>query len=149
MHRRSYYPALKRVLDITAAGVFLVLAAPAMLGAGLLIWATMGRPVFFRQRRPGRLCRPFTLLKFRTMTEARDAGGKPLPDGERLTRVGRWLRRLSLDGARLATAGMDGTVRVYALRLEDLIALAKTRVTRGLTDAECVTYLHVPACPAK
>jgi len=99
MHGRSYYLSLKRVLDITAAGVFLVLAAPAMFAASVLIWATMGRPVLFRQRRPGRLCRPFTLLKFRTMTEAQDAEGRPLGDCERLTPVGRWLRRLSLDEA--------------------------------------------------
>jgi WD40 repeat protein len=55
----------------------------------------------------------------------------------------------SPDGTRLATAGADGTVRIYVLPLEDLIVLAKTRVTRSLTDAECVKYLHVEKCPAR
>jgi WD40 repeat protein len=53
----------------------------------------------------------------------------------------------SPDGTRLATASRDGTMRVYALRLEDLIALAKSRVTRSLTTEECQQYLHVEACP--
>jgi lipopolysaccharide/colanic/teichoic acid biosynthesis glycosyltransferase len=97
MRRTHRYPLLKRGLDIIASVVFLVLAAPAMLVAGLLIWAAMGRPVLFRQRRPGRLCRPFTLLKFRTMADTQDAGGRPLGDCDRLTPVGRFLRRLSLD----------------------------------------------------
>jgi sugar transferase EpsL len=57
----------------------------------------LGKPVFFRQQRPGLHGRPFTMYKFRTMTEARDAHGNLLPDGERLTRFGRLLRSASLD----------------------------------------------------
>jgi lipopolysaccharide/colanic/teichoic acid biosynthesis glycosyltransferase len=57
----------------------------------------MGRPIFFRQQRPGRFVKPFWLLKFRTMSDWRDAGGKLLPDAERLTRIGRLLRATSLD----------------------------------------------------
>lgn len=57
----------------------------------------MGGPVLFRQIRPGRYARPFTLLKFRTMSERRDANGDLLPDADRLTRVGRLLRASSLD----------------------------------------------------
>lgn len=57
----------------------------------------MGRPVLFRQRRPGRGGRPFGMVKFRTMSDARDAEGRLLPDGERLTLVGRFLRATSLD----------------------------------------------------
>jgi lipopolysaccharide/colanic/teichoic acid biosynthesis glycosyltransferase len=67
------------------------------LAAGLLIWLTMGRPVLFRQQRPGLYARSFTLLKLRTMTEARGLDGELLPDAKRLTHVGRWLRKLSID----------------------------------------------------
>ncbi|HTP03318.1 MAG TPA: hypothetical protein VMJ64_18215, partial [Anaerolineales bacterium] len=52
------------------------------------------------------------------------------------------------DGIRLATAGGDGAVRLYLLRIEDLITLARSRLTRSLTSAECQQYLHVEACPA-
>jgi sugar transferase EpsL len=68
-----------------------------MAAAAAAIGATMGWPIFHRPLRPGRGERPFRVWKFRTMTEARDADGKLLPDGERLTRVGRLLRELSVD----------------------------------------------------
>ena len=71
--------------------------SPLMTLIALVIWMTMGRPVLFRQMRPGRHGRPFGVYKFRTMTEARDAKGALLGDAERLTRVGRFLRSLSLD----------------------------------------------------
>lgn len=87
----------KRVFDLV-----LVLAAapvwlPLMGVLALIVRCVMGRPVLFRQTRPGRKGRPFELLKFRTMTEARDAAGRLLPDEQRLTRFGRWLRSTSLD----------------------------------------------------
>ena len=55
----------------------------------------------------------------------------------------------SPDGTRLATAGRDGTVRIFLLKIEELIALANSRVTRSLTTAECQQYLHVDACPVQ
>jgi len=87
----------KRLLDLG----LLLLTAPlwlAALGAVtfLVAWK-LGRPVLFRQRRPGRDGVPFWVLKFRTMTEARDAAGNLLPDAQRLTPFGRWLRSTSLD----------------------------------------------------
>lgn len=88
---------LKRVIDLIGAAVLLVLTAPLMLAAAAMIYLTMGRPVLFRQIRAGYRGRPFTLLKFRTMREAFAADGKPLPDAQRLTSVGRFLRRTSLD----------------------------------------------------
>ena len=57
----------------------------------------LGSPVFFRQKRPGKGAQIFEMIKFRTMTDARDASGALLPDGERLTSLGRWLRSSSLD----------------------------------------------------
>jgi len=88
---------LKRLVDLVCAGALLVLLAPVMLGVSLLIFLTMGRPVFFCQTRAGYKGKLFTLIKFRTMREALGLDGKPLPDAQRLTRVGRFLRGISLD----------------------------------------------------
>ena len=89
--------ALKRAIDGSAAAAGLVVLAPLMLAVGLAIRLSMGRPVLFRQVRPGYRGRPFTLYKFRTMREAVGPDGTPLPDAERLTRVGRFVRSTSLD----------------------------------------------------
>jgi len=88
---------LKRILDLTLALILVIVLAPFLLEIGLLIRILMGAPVLFSQRRPGRRSRPFTLVKFRTMRDGRDARGKPLPDEMRLTSFGRVLRNLSLD----------------------------------------------------
>lgn len=87
----------KRVLDILGAGIGLLLLSPVLLVVSLLILRQMGRPVFFRQIRPGLHGRPFGMVKFRTMRDALDAEGNPLPDSERLTPLGRFLRSSSLD----------------------------------------------------
>jgi sugar transferase EpsL len=84
-------------MDKFAALIGLLVAMPLYIGTGLLVWLTMGRPILFRQQRPGRFAKPFLLLKFRTMLDDRDLNGKLLSDGERLTRVGRILRATSLD----------------------------------------------------
>jgi len=75
----------------------LLAIAPLFLVVALIVRVTLGTPVLFRQRRPGQYGRSFTLLKFRTMTDARGADGESLPDADRLTKVGRFLRRTSLD----------------------------------------------------
>jgi lipopolysaccharide/colanic/teichoic acid biosynthesis glycosyltransferase len=89
--------ATKRLADLLGAVVGLAIAGPLMAAAGAAVWATMGSPVLFRQRRAGLHGRPFPLLKFRTMTDARDAQGRLLPDAERLTVIGGLLRRCSID----------------------------------------------------
>ncbi len=88
---------IKRLLDIAVAALGLVALSPVLVGASLAIFLRMGRPVFFRQVRPGYRCRPFTLFKFRTMLEAADANGRPLPDRDRLTSIGNLLRKTSID----------------------------------------------------
>jgi sugar transferase EpsL len=87
----------KRVTDIFLAGSALLISAPLMAAIALATRLSMGRPILFRQMRPGYRGEPFKLLKFRTMTAARDARGCYLPDAERLTPIGSLLRRLSLD----------------------------------------------------
>jgi lipopolysaccharide/colanic/teichoic acid biosynthesis glycosyltransferase len=89
--------SVKRVLDATFALGGLIVLFPVLLAISLLILITMGRPIFFRQRRPGKNQAPFTPLKFRTMGNETDESGKLLSDGERLTRLGRLLRTTSLD----------------------------------------------------
>jgi lipopolysaccharide/colanic/teichoic acid biosynthesis glycosyltransferase len=85
------------VIDISVAGAGLVLLLPLFGAVALLVWLRLGRPIFFKQVRPGMHLQPFTLWKFRTMRHLVDADGNMAPDEERLTRVGRWLRRTSLD----------------------------------------------------
>jgi lipopolysaccharide/colanic/teichoic acid biosynthesis glycosyltransferase len=88
---------VKQTIDIVGSASVLVLVSPVMAGIAAAIWLTMGRPILYRQARPGLHERPFRVWKFRTMTEARDARGGLLPDSERLTALGRWLREWSLD----------------------------------------------------
>ena len=75
----------------------LVLFSPVMIILALLILLQMGRPVLFRQKRPGFKGKPFILIKFRTMIDKKDNAGKLLPDDQRLHALGKWLRRYSLD----------------------------------------------------
>lgn len=83
----------KRALDIFIAALALIAAAPVIILVALVVRLAMGSPVLFRSERAGLHGRPFVLLKFRTMVEAGDG----VPDTARLTRTGRWLRRLSID----------------------------------------------------
>jgi sugar transferase EpsL len=87
----------KRLLDLSLTIPTLILLAPVFALLALLVRLKLGTPVFFRQQRPGLLGEPFTLFKFRTMTDARDGAGELLPDEERMTRFGRFLRSTSLD----------------------------------------------------
>jgi len=87
----------KRLVDIVVAATALVLLAPLCLIVAVLVWSALGRPILFKQVRAGHRGRPFTLFKFRTMRDDCDAKGKSLPDASRLTRVGVFLRQLSLD----------------------------------------------------
>jgi lipopolysaccharide/colanic/teichoic acid biosynthesis glycosyltransferase len=91
------YPTVKRLLDVTLALLGLLLLAPLLLVVALAVRLALGRGVVFRHVRPGKDGRPFTLIKFRTMSDERDAAGNLLPDARRLTRLGRFLRSASLD----------------------------------------------------
>ncbi|MGV8081410.1 MAG: sugar transferase [Syntrophales bacterium] len=87
----------KRAMDLALCSCMFALALPVMAVIALLIRRTLGRPVLFRQIRPGLNGKPFGLYKFRTMTDARDREGRLLPDEARLTTFGRFLRSTSLD----------------------------------------------------
>jgi sugar transferase EpsL len=87
----------KRLFDIIVSAVFLAGLSPLLIVAALAISLKMGRPVLFGQLRPGLKGRPFTIYKFRTMSERRDGQGSLLPDADRLLPFGRFLRASSLD----------------------------------------------------
>jgi sugar transferase EpsL len=89
--------ALKRIVDLALASLALVVFSPLMALISLLVRLKLGAPILFRQRRPGLHGRPFTIYKFRTMTDEQNSDGNVLPDSQRLTPFGRFLRSTSLD----------------------------------------------------
>ena len=91
------YKAFKRAFDFTAALLLFIVISPIFLVLMICARISIGRPIFFHQERSGKDEKPFGLIKFRTMTNATDANGKLLPDAERLTKFGRFLRNSSLD----------------------------------------------------
>ncbi len=93
----TYRDGGKRLVDVVLTCACLPVALPLMTVVAALVRLRLGSPAFFRQQRPGRGARPFTLLKFRTMQEGRRANGHPLADEARLTPLGRFLRSTSLD----------------------------------------------------
>ena len=88
---------MKRLLDLVVAVALLILLLPLLIVLAAAVRLTLGRPVLFRQIRPGLRGAPFELLKFRTMADAVDQGGQLVPDGQRLGKLGSLLRQWSLD----------------------------------------------------
>ncbi|MDC5554109.1 UDP-galactose phosphate transferase (WeeH) [Acinetobacter baumannii] len=88
---------IKRLLDIVIASIALILLSPLYFYVGYKVKKNLGSPVLFRQVRPGLHGKPFEMIKFRTMKDATDTQGNPLPDSERLTPFGKMLRSTSLD----------------------------------------------------
>lgn len=92
-----YKNYIKRFLDFTLSLLALILLSPVMLIIAILVRIKLGTPVIFKQQRPGKNEKIFTLYKFRTMTDKKDENGSLLPDSERLTKFGKLLRSTSLD----------------------------------------------------
>jgi lipopolysaccharide/colanic/teichoic acid biosynthesis glycosyltransferase len=97
VRQRGWSLLVKRALDLVVAGVALVVASPLLVVTAAAVRLRLGSPVLFTQERPGRGGRPFRLVKLRTMRNAVGSDGQPLPDDQRLTRLGRFLRSTSLD----------------------------------------------------
>lgn len=91
------YPLIKYVFDFLLTCCLLIILAPVVFITGLLVRLEMGSPIIFKQERAGRHGRPFCIFKFRTMTESRDPSGNLLADKSRLTPLGLFLRKSSLD----------------------------------------------------
>jgi lipopolysaccharide/colanic/teichoic acid biosynthesis glycosyltransferase len=92
-----YLTGGKRALDLSLSVCALLVAVPGLMAIAAVVWLDLGWPVFFRQKRIGRHNVPFEILKFRTMRETRGADGRLLPDAQRVTPLGRFLRLTSLD----------------------------------------------------
>lgn len=90
-------PLSKRLFDLLLTAAGMIFVVPLLVVIGVLVWIKHGRPVFFRQRRPGYRGEPFHVMKFRTMLDLYDPDGNPLPDEQRITPLGKFLRASSLD----------------------------------------------------
>ena len=92
-----YKKYIKRILDIILSLIAIIITLPIFLIVGILILIFIGQPAIFRQKRPGKNEKKFTMYKFRTMTNKKDEDGNLLPDELRLTKLGKFLRKTSLD----------------------------------------------------
>lgn len=92
-----YQKYIKRLLDIILSLIAIIITLPIFLIVGILVLIFIGRPVLFRQKRPGKNEKIFTMYKFRTMTNKKDKDGNLLPNEQRLTKFGNILRKTSLD----------------------------------------------------
>jgi sugar transferase EpsL len=90
-------PILKRLFDLLLSVPGLILLSPLLAAVALIVWRAEGRPIFFRQARPGLNSELFPMYKFRTMRNLIDSSGRELPDAARLSPLGRFLRATSLD----------------------------------------------------
>lgn len=88
---------LKRLFDFTAASVGILVVSPIIVGTAIVVKKKIGSPIIFKQTRPGQFGKPFYVYKFRTMTNETDNNGNLLPDSDRLTDTGKFLRKYSLD----------------------------------------------------
>lgn len=97
-HKAGFYERfVKRLLDIVLSAAALVILSPILAVTAVLVRVKLGSPVIFKQERPGKNEKIFTLHKFRTMRDARDKNGELLSDGERMTKFGEKLRSMSID----------------------------------------------------
>ena len=96
-NKKKSMPRSKRILDISLTIPGILILSPIFILISILITFSYGRPIIFRQKRPGYLGKPFWLYKFRTMTDVRDSDNHLLPDSTRITRLGQFLRSYSLD----------------------------------------------------
>jgi len=114
--RGLYLCCGKRLCDVVAATVLLVLLSPLMLVTAVAVWLVLGSPVLYRDRRAGLGGRPVRLAKFRPMRDAVGADGRPLPDAQRLGGFGKLLRRTSLDELPQLFAVVDGRMSLVGPR---------------------------------
>lgn len=87
----------KRALDVGLSSLAIAILMPVILALAAIVWLKIGRPVLFRQQRPGKYAKPFSILKFRTMSDLYDGSGVLLPDDQRLSKFGAFFRSTSLD----------------------------------------------------
>ena len=98
---------IKRLFDLSVAVPSVIILSPVFILIGFFMRMKIGLPVLFKQARPGLYGKPFIIYKFRTMTDERDGNGDLLPDGERLTRLGRFWRKTSMDDPQITQITAD------------------------------------------
>ncbi len=111
-----YYPFFKRVCDIFCSLSVFIFLWPLYLVMAILVKTKLGSPIYFKQVRPGKDGKLFTMYKFRSMSNKTDEKGNLLPDGERLTKFGKWLRKTSLDEMPEAINILKGDMSVIGPR---------------------------------
>lgn len=97
VHKGIYAKYMKRIIDLLVTTIGLICISPVFLSVCVLVRIKLGSPIFFKQKRTGKDEKTFEMIKFRTMTDARDENGQLLPDTERFTKFGNFLRNSSLD----------------------------------------------------
>lgn len=97
VHKGIYANYIKRIIDLAVTTIGLICISPIFLIVCVLVRIKLGSPIFFKQKRTGKDEKTFEMIKFRTMTDARDENGQLLPDTERFTKFGNFLRNSSLD----------------------------------------------------
>jgi lipopolysaccharide/colanic/teichoic acid biosynthesis glycosyltransferase len=122
----------KSVLDRTIALIVLLLASPVLLAITVALWIANDRKPFFFQRRPGKGNKVFSIIKFKTMNDRKDAGGQLLPDADRLTTMGRLVRKTSLDELPQLINVLKGDMSLIGPRplLEEYLPLYNNRQIR-------------------
>lgn len=141
MRQGIYARSIKRKLDILLSGTALVVLSPVMAVTAWQVRKKLGSPVLFTQLRPGKGEKIFKMYKFRTMTDERDARGNLLPDEQRLTEFGKFLRESSLDELPELFNILKGDMSIVGPRpqlVRDMVFMTKEqrrrhKVTQGLT----------------
>lgn len=136
-----YAKYIKRMLDFILSLIALIVLSPLMLIIGLLVRIKLGKPIIFKQQRPGKNEKIFTLYKFRTMTDKKDENGNLLPDEQRLTKFGKALRSTSLDELPELINILKGDMAIVGPRpqlIKDMLFMTKEQrrrhsVRQGLT----------------
>ena len=144
MGRGIYVRSIKRKLDILLSGTALVVLSPVMAVTAWQVRKKLGSPVLFTQLRPGKGEKIFKMYKFRTMTDERDARGNLLPDEQRLTEFGKFLRESSLDELPELFNILKGDMSIVGPRpqlVRDMVFMTKEqrrrhKVTQGLTGLQ-------------
>ena len=141
LQRGMYSRCFKRPMDFVLSLIAIIILSPILLIVAILVRTKLGSPVIFRQKRPGLNEKIFTLYKFRTMTDKRDKSGKLLPDSDRLTKFGKFLRSTSLDELPELFNILKGDMSIVGPRpqlVRDMVFMSKKqrqrhRVLPGLT----------------